>query len=190
MAFYDNLAAVAYYTATALGSVSLGYAVIRLAHPETRLLDDEHKLGYSAITGFAIVAAALVLDSAVTSPDRVLQAKGVFPFMLAATAVAGFVSLKAWLAMHAPKVAIIGVPLHERIEEKHFQKPEKTGESLAQAVERREDLKQVEAPRKRGGVEELSFAELYASLGEEQTAAKRRKTLEEILSKAKELKKK
>ncbi len=198
MALLEKLAAVVFYAATGLGAVSLGYLVLRLAHPETRLLDEEHKLGYSALTGFTLTALALFADAAVAGLGRTSEAKGAFPLALFCSTVFAVLGLRTWFAVHSPRTATIGVPLHPQMTEGYLlgTSPQAVGAAspsgaipIAQAPQSQDTALVEVAVSPVETVKEMSLAEAVAGITEEKKSAERRKALEEILAKAKELNK-
>ena len=64
---YGLPAAFAYALFLAAGSVSVGYAVLRLSYPEVRVLQPRKKAAYSVAAGALLFAASVALDSFYTS---------------------------------------------------------------------------------------------------------------------------
>ena len=170
-----SAAAIAYYAIAAVGSVSIGYLVIRMAAPDSRLLDEEHKLGYGALAGLAMVIVAVLLDALLTSWDSVLAAKGAFPLAFVLAAAGGYGGLRAWLAFTQSETAEVALPMHPQISG--------SAHILDDAAELSLERVEVEVtlPEKGRSVKDMSFEDLYVNLSEEEKAMRRRKSIEKLL---------
>ncbi len=171
-----SAAAIAYYAIAAVGSVSVGYMLLRMAAPDSRLLDEEHKLGYGALAGLAIVVIAVLLDSLLTSWESVLAAKGAFPLAFAATAIVSFVGLRLWFVLSPSETTTVGLPLHPEFA---GQEPGILDDAPQLNLERIEV--EVTLPKKGRAVKDVSFEDLYAGLSEAEKAERRRKSIEKLL---------
>jgi hypothetical protein len=172
-----SAAAIAYYAITAVGSVSVGYLLLRLAAPDSRLLDEEHKLGYGAIAGLAIVVIAVLLDALITSWESVLLARGAFPFAFVLTSAASFVGLRIWFALTPSETTMVSLPMHPEFQSTPSQN------ILDDALELNLERVEVEVtlPQKGRAVKDVSFEDLYVGLSEAEKAEKRRKSMEKLL---------
>lgn len=82
--------ALVYYIALLFGAVTFGYVVLSFSIPSFSQFEKEERLGYSTISGIALVLLALIIDSIAFGFENVLQVKGFFPiwlFLLAAAAI-------------------------------------------------------------------------------------------------------
>lgn len=85
---FDSIMAMAYYAFLVFGSVTLGYAFLRLTQPEIRASPRRRKLLLSFAVGAAFAAVGIGADYASYGADRVLAANGLAPsFLFAAAAI-------------------------------------------------------------------------------------------------------
>ncbi|MFH0835128.1 MAG: FYVE zinc finger domain-containing protein [Candidatus Micrarchaeota archaeon] len=106
----DALMAGVYYLYLILGSVSLGYLLLRLNYPDVRLFSQRKKLAYSLGVGAAIVVLSIAADFALSGGGAVAAAAGfaatfVFVFVLAA-----FLAVKAAAMAAKPDYVVVGIP--------------------------------------------------------------------------------
>ena len=87
MAEFDLLIAIAYYAFLIFGSVTLGYAFLRLTQPEIRAAPKRRKLLLSFAVGAAFAAVGIGIDYVSYGADRVLSANGLAPSIVLAAAV-------------------------------------------------------------------------------------------------------
>lgn len=107
----DNLAIIAYYAWIALGSVSIGYLVLRITVPEVRTRTEEEKLGASAVLGALIAVLAMVLDGALFGWAEFNAVHGFTVSLVVLTTVLAFALLKLYVISFPPKFLTVGVPL-------------------------------------------------------------------------------
>lgn len=131
-----DLGIVVYYLWIAVGSVSLGYLVLRVTVPEVRARLPEEKLGASVVLGLISVLVAMVLDGAIYGWGRFMAAQGFLPGMLVLTTVVAFALLKAYVILFPPKFLTVGVPI---------QKPLSAAE--VRALERAAQEEAIEVPK-------------------------------------------
>lgn len=170
--------AIAYYAIAAIGSVSIGYLILRLSAPDARLLDDEHKLGYGALAGLAIVIISVLLDAMVTSWHSVLAAKGAFPLAFVVTTAASFAGLRTWFSLTASQNStVVGLPLHPEI---NYEPQQRILDDAPELSLEKVEV-EVSLPEKGRSVKDVSFEDLYVSLSEAEKAEKRRRDIEKLL---------
>ncbi len=107
-----TVAAGLFYAFTLLGSVSLGYLVLRFVYPEIRTFDKKEKLLTAFVVGAAITLTALVIDYALTGA-RVLNLDSFSMPLVFLTSGFYFVALRTYFlyASSTSGVATIGVPI-------------------------------------------------------------------------------
>ena len=106
-------AALLYVIFLALGSISIGYFLVRFAYPEVRVFSPEEKLGASALAGLLIAVLAIGADVVVNGVEAVLSGKGQPMWFWTAASGSLFVVLK--LAVHE-KHAELALPMTKKLE--------------------------------------------------------------------------
>ncbi|MBU1197220.1 hypothetical protein KJ765_01775 [Candidatus Micrarchaeota archaeon] len=101
---------IAYYAYFALGSVALGYLLLRLTYPEVRLFDLNLKMGVSAISGFLIAIAAFIVDYVYNSADVVTR-QGLFPLVFFLLIIGAFGVLKLYFLIFQSNFLTVGIPM-------------------------------------------------------------------------------
>ncbi|NUN11478.1 hypothetical protein HUU53_02435 [Candidatus Micrarchaeota archaeon] len=104
------LSAGLYYLVFLLGSVSLGYFVLRNSFPDVRLLQKQEKVGLAAIVGLVAVMAALIVDFMFSGQDAFLIGRGSFPVFVGVMLSVSFLLMRVWFNFVKPRVLVIGVP--------------------------------------------------------------------------------
>ena len=96
-----------YYLYLIVGSVSLGYLLLRLNYPDVRLFSQRKKFSYSLGVGAAIVALSLAADFALagTAGMAGFAVTFVFIFVLAA-----FLAVKVAAMAAKPEYVVVGIP--------------------------------------------------------------------------------
>ncbi|PIT85106.1 hypothetical protein COU36_05195 [Candidatus Micrarchaeota archaeon CG10_big_fil_rev_8_21_14_0_10_59_7] len=99
-----------YYIYLVLGSVSLGYLLLRLNYPDVRLFSQRKKLLYSLGAGAAIVVLSIAADFALSGGGAAGSVAGfaltfVFVFVLAA-----FLAVKVAAMAAKPDYVMVGIP--------------------------------------------------------------------------------
>jgi len=107
----DQLSLFIYYAGISLGSLSLGYLVLRLTVPEVRVRTEEEKLGASAVLGAVISLTAMVLDGSLFGWGQFAIAQGFTIPLMVVTTFATFLLFKAYVVMFPPQFLTVGVPL-------------------------------------------------------------------------------
>lgn len=93
------------------GAGSLGYLVIRLSYPEVRVFDAKLKAGYSLLTGWILVGAALILDYLISYFIGYSLRGGIFPITLLLCSIFGFVFLRTYILVNMPSALELGLPI-------------------------------------------------------------------------------
>ena len=106
---------LAYYAWIALGSISLGYLVLRLTVPEVRVRTEEEKLGASAILGAVISLSAMVMDGNLFGWGRFALAQGFTLPLMVVTTTATFLLFKIYVVLFPPKFLTVGVPMPKQV---------------------------------------------------------------------------
>ncbi len=119
MSEFDLVIAVAYYAFLVFGSVTLGYAFLRLTQPEIRASPRRRKLLLSLAVGAAFALVGIGVDYASYGEDRVLSANGLAPSFLFAAAVICLLVFKAasavklFLASNRTMEVAVAAPLEK-----------------------------------------------------------------------------
>jgi len=100
---------IAYYAFLLLGSVSMGYILLRLTYPDIRVASRERKLGYAGLAGAGVTLAAAATDF-LLSPTAFLSATSTFPIIFVLFSIAGFFGLKTFSLVFTPKFVVVGIP--------------------------------------------------------------------------------
>ena len=110
-----ELLAIAFYTYFIVGSVTLGYLLLRLTFPDLRLASNEYKSGAGAVAGGLLALVSLGIDYIYDGKLEVLLGNGVYPIVLFMVFLLTFVFLKLYVMFSKPDFLTIGVPTQSTI---------------------------------------------------------------------------
>lgn len=105
-----SLLSYIYYAFFVVGSVTLGYLLLRLAFPEVRTMDKNAKLGAAGISGALLAVAAFAIDYAYDGSLEVLSGNGIYAMILFVLFLLSFVALKLYFMFSRPDFLTVGVP--------------------------------------------------------------------------------
>lgn len=80
MGYTEIFTTLLYYGFVMVGSISFGYLVLRLSYPDVRLFTKERKLGASAVIGFLLVLASILIDYSIDG-NAVVTPNGFLPLI-------------------------------------------------------------------------------------------------------------
>ncbi len=140
-----SLLSIAFYAYFGLGSVAVGYLLLRLTFPEVRTMDFNQRLGISALSGVLLSAAAFAIDYSFDAAD-VMQRQGFFPLVLFLLLLASFAVLRIYFALAQSPFLTIGIPLTTPISFPHPSKPAATSTPLPPPAPRAKPLTAPSAP--------------------------------------------
>ncbi|MBI5224753.1 zinc ribbon domain-containing protein [Candidatus Micrarchaeota archaeon] len=124
-----ELLAIAYYIYFIVGSVTLGYLLLRLTFPDLRLQSNEYKSGAGAVAGGLLALVSLGIDYIYDGKLEVLLGNGVYPIVLFMVFLLTFVFLKLYVMFSKPDFLTIGVPMQGTINIKFERGREVEGEN-------------------------------------------------------------
>jgi len=104
------VAALSYYVLFLVGSVSLGYLIVRLSYPEVRTFSNQKKLGQSATLGAAIVFAAVVVEY-LPGMLGIADFSGFLPTIVVVFSFITFAGLQLFFHFSASQYLTIGIPV-------------------------------------------------------------------------------
>ncbi|MFH1107141.1 MAG: hypothetical protein V1787_04565 [Candidatus Micrarchaeota archaeon] len=105
-----SLLSIAFYAYFGLGSVAVGYLLLRLSYPEVRTMDFNQRLGVSALSGLLLAAAAFAIDYSYDASE-VMARQGFFPLVLFLLFLAAFAVLKIYFVLSQSQFLTVGIPL-------------------------------------------------------------------------------